>query len=509
LRRRIRSEVLALPLPFLGPLSGPSQHPVEQLAALGLPLLEARQRLAGRALDRAVVGAVARGGVAVVLPAPRHRRLLRFERLLAGEPEHPQPAGRQIRADRRGRRGRRGRRLARSGPGLGPGVLAILRRQPRAELRRAGMVLGDALPGAPGEQRVETLRPRLCLLLCYARSAARPAVLGNPPVEPREMGEQIARIVAPPGGDMLAAAEHRHGHPVEGAGDQLGLARGARMDQRRLPQIGEGGIAAAKAIDGVAAHPDPRRRGADIAVQRKAIEKPHLLSSAEFCRCGRGIAGPGTGVRPRVGIQHDFARRIAGQPAPGPVRRGGFATAPIPGAAHPARPPRLQQRGAGRIMVVGGFGGWAGGTLRGAAGIVPVVVGQPVIGIVVGVGVGAGVAVRRLRLPPPPGLALEPARQPVLRGDAVFLRESPRRRGPQATSGPAVTRRPIAIGDVARHGEFVKAVGDIGSIGHAKPPVPESAAGLTESASPSPQGSQARPRAGRSGRKPLRSTAAG
>ena len=402
MRRCVRSEGTGLPLPGL-PLSGPSQHAVEQFAALGLPLLEARQRLAGRALDRAVVGAVARGGVAVVLPARRHRRLLRLERLFAGEPEHPQAAGRQIRPDRCDRSGRRGQRLARSGPGFGPALLAILRRQPRAELRRAGMVLGDRLPGARGQQRVETFRARLRLrlLLCHA---TRPAVLGDPPVEPREMGEQIARIVPPPGGDMLAAAEHRHGHPVEGAGGQLGLARGARMDQRRLPQVRESGLAAAKAIDGVAAHPDPRRRGADIAVERKAIEKPHLLRSAEFRVGGRGIAGAGTGVRPRVGIQHDLARRIAGQPAPGPVRRGGFAT----GAAHPGRPPRLQQRGAGGVMIVGGLGGGIGGIMRCAARVLPVIVGQPVVGIVVGVGVG--VAVRRLRLPPPPGLALEPAR---------------------------------------------------------------------------------------------------
>jgi hypothetical protein len=61
-------------------------------------------------------------------------------------------------------------------------------------------------------------------------------------------------------------------------------------------------------------------------------------------------------------------------------------------------------------------------------------------------------------------------------------------------------------------------VGDIGVVGHATPPVPDSAGQPAEStkrreaprseAEPAKPG-QPRPRAGRSGRKPLRSTAAG
>jgi hypothetical protein len=60
LPRHILSKVPGLPLSGLPFPSLTRQHAVEQFAALGLPLLEARQRLGGRALDRAGVRAMVR-----------------------------------------------------------------------------------------------------------------------------------------------------------------------------------------------------------------------------------------------------------------------------------------------------------------------------------------------------------------------------------------------------------------------------------------------------------------
>ena len=89
------------------------------------------------------------------------------------------------------------------------------------------------------------------------------------------MGEQQAIVIALPRADQFAVPEHRFLHPVERAFAQHrpGMARG--HDQRRIPHLGQHGIAPPRLVRGVARDPRHGAGVADIAAFRQDLGKAH------------------------------------------------------------------------------------------------------------------------------------------------------------------------------------------------------------------------------------------
>jgi hypothetical protein len=95
------------------------------------------------------------------------------------------------------------------------------------------------------------------------------------------LGEQQARIVAHGVADKLAPVPDLHLETVERAGGEHLLAVLARMDQRRIPQRGERGIAPPRAIDGLVAHPHAHRGRARVALEGEVIEEADAKLAGE------------------------------------------------------------------------------------------------------------------------------------------------------------------------------------------------------------------------------------
>ena len=122
-------------------------------------------------------------------------------------------------------------------------------------------------------------------------------VLLGQPVQPREVGQQQAGIVAPPPPDQLSAKPHRLVHPVDRAGRQHFLGMGAREKQRGGPALRKDRIAPPQEIGGSPAHPHLRTGRAHIAPVGKVVEEGNLARIAPAIVGHAVPLPPGGGVR--------------------------------------------------------------------------------------------------------------------------------------------------------------------------------------------------------------------
>ncbi|WP_138921279.1 hypothetical protein [Novosphingobium pentaromativorans] len=160
------------------------------------------------------------------------------------------------------------------------------------------------------------------------------------PVQPREVGQQQAGIVAPPPPDQLSAKPHRLVHPVDRAGRQHFLGMGAREEQCGGPALRKDRIAPPQEIGGRPAHPHLRTGRAHIAPVGKVVEEGNLARIAPAI-VGQNAPLPlGGGVRGG----HSFPLPAA----PGLPEGRGRQQRGRPGAAIPVE--MLRASGAGPIV---------------------------------------------------------------------------------------------------------------------------------------------------------------
>ena len=147
-------------------------------------------------------------------------------------------------------------RIGRAGTGRGP-------------VGHGGEARG-LLAGKQGQQLVEPRGP----------GGGKRIALGRA-VEPGEMGEQEAAVVAAAAGDLLAMVEHRLLHALERALGQHGLGMGAGEDEGRIPPGGEARAAAAADIGRLRRQGDPRTGRPDRAGHGEVMEEPGLALGGE------------------------------------------------------------------------------------------------------------------------------------------------------------------------------------------------------------------------------------
>jgi len=165
-------------------------------------------------------------------------------------------------------------RIGRAGPGRGP-------------VGHGGEARG-LLAGKHGQQLVEPRGP----------GGGKRIALGRA-VEPGEMGEQEAAVVAAAAGDLLAMVEHRLLHALERALGQHGLGMGAGEDEGRIPPGGEARAAAAADIGRLRRQGDPRTGRADRAGHGEVMEEAGLALGGEAVVAGFDLVrGGGRGFTP-------------------------------------------------------------------------------------------------------------------------------------------------------------------------------------------------------------------
>ena len=295
---------------------------------------------------------------------------------------------------------------------------------PRAIIPLVIIPPGQPVPGHLRQHRLKIRRPRHGIL-----------ILSNAPVEPFQMGEEIARLMLAPGGNMHAAVEHRHIHPLKSARGQLPLCPRPRMDQRRIPQRGKIGIAPPRAIDRLAAHPDMAGRPAHLAATGQHIQKADTHGQVKHAAVGINIILRGA-VRPACDQHRVHPRRHFGGIAA--IRhlaaaKGRKVTLPggIGDALLPQLPPPLRREFMARATPAGR--------------------GHPRLSRISA----------SSTLPPPPRRAPQPARQPILHRRPGIVRV--RRFVPKAL--PRHTIR-----NIPRHGETIIISGIVGNVSHHSSP---------------------------------------
>jgi hypothetical protein len=194
------------------------------------------------------------------------------------------------------------------GPGVpfgagGVGVLGV----DHVKLARAGQVRRGGVPrllggGFLGDRIVEDRDGRIGAAdereqFVEARGVLEGEVVVGAAVEPGEMREQQARIVAAAGGDRLAMVEHGFLDAVQGAIGEQRLGRVAGEDKRAVPGGGEARIAAAGAIGGLRRDADAGAGEPGIATGGEVIEKADAARGTEGIEPGASRHARGHRVR--------------------------------------------------------------------------------------------------------------------------------------------------------------------------------------------------------------------
>jgi hypothetical protein len=187
-------------------------------------------------------------------------------------------------------------RIGRAGAGRGP-------------VGHGGEARG-LLAGKQGQQLVEPRGP----------GGGKRIALGRA-VEPGEMGEQEAAVVAAAAGHLLAMVEHRLLHALERALGQHGLGMGAGEDEGRIPPGGKPRAAAAADIGRLRGKPNPRTGRADRPGHGEVMEEAGLALGGEGVVAGGALVhGGGRGFTPFGFAQGKLALRARRR---GAERRGG------------------------------------------------------------------------------------------------------------------------------------------------------------------------------------------